>query len=288
MRDLNYQLKCLCQLNREGSYATQSNRERMLTLMADQLHALGYRGLSANSLKPKHVEALVNHWIAAGLSAGTLKNRMTVLRWWAHKVHRENVVARDNTFYGIPDRRFVADVSRAIAVDSSSLNRVKDEHVRMSLQLQQAFGLRREEAIKFQPVYADRGDHIVLKASWTKGGRAREVPIRDASQRAVLDRARALAKTGSLIPADRNYRQQLRIYERHTANAGLSKLHGLRHAYAQRRYQELTGMLSPAAGGPTARSLTPQQRAADREARLRISAELGHDRGQVTAVYLSR
>ncbi|MEE4108774.1 MAG: integrase, partial [Halieaceae bacterium] len=88
--------------------------------------------------------------------------------------------------------------------------------------------------------------------------------------------------------ANRNYRQQLRIYERHTANAGLSKLHGLRHAYAQRRYRELTGMLSPAAGGPTARALTPQQRAADRAARLTISSELGHERGQVTAVYLSR
>lgn len=41
----------------------------------------------------------------------------------------------------------------------------------MSLQLQQAFGLRREESIKFQPRYADRGDHIALKGSWTKGGR---------------------------------------------------------------------------------------------------------------------
>ena len=38
----------------------------------------------------------------------------------------------------------------------------------MSLELQQAFGLRREEAIKFIPSFADRGDHLVLKASWTK------------------------------------------------------------------------------------------------------------------------
>jgi integrase len=256
--------------------------------MADQLHALGYRGMSANSLKPKHVDALVKHWMSAGISAGTLKNRMSVLRWWAHKVHRENVVARDNAFYGIPDRRFVVDVSRATAVDMAALDRVKDDYVRLSLELQQAFGLRREEAIKFQPAYADRGDHIVLKASWTKGGRAREVPIRDTTQRAVLDRARVLAKTGSLIPADRNYRQQLKVYERHTANAGLSKLHGLRHAYAQRRYQELTGMTSPAAGGPTAQMLTQQQRQLDRVARLAISAELGHSRGQVTATYLGR
>ncbi|GAB3112559.1 hypothetical protein GCM10027217_41860 [Pseudomaricurvus hydrocarbonicus] len=34
--------------------------------------------------------------------------------------------------------------------------------------------------------------------------------------------------------------------------AGLSKLHGLRHAYAQERYRELTGWNAPANGGPAA------------------------------------
>ncbi len=42
---------------------------------------------------------------------------------------------------------------------------VRDPHVRMSLELQRAFGLRREEAIKFSPGYADKGDHLNLKAS---------------------------------------------------------------------------------------------------------------------------
>ena len=58
MRDLNYQLKQLCRRNRDGSYATQQNRERQLIPMADQLHELGYRAMNARSLKPKHVEAL--------------------------------------------------------------------------------------------------------------------------------------------------------------------------------------------------------------------------------------
>jgi hypothetical protein len=39
-----------------------------------------------------------------------------------------------------------------------------------------AFGLRREEAIKFSPSCADRGSRIVLKASTTKGGRPRADP----------------------------------------------------------------------------------------------------------------
>ena len=35
MRDLNYQLKLLCQRNRDGSFGTQRDRERVLTLIAD-------------------------------------------------------------------------------------------------------------------------------------------------------------------------------------------------------------------------------------------------------------
>jgi hypothetical protein len=82
--------------------------------------------------------------------------------------------------------------------------------------------------------------------------------------------------------------QQLRIYERHTASAGLSKLHGLRHDYAQRRYRELTGWPAPAAGGPTSKQLSAEQRALDHAARLTLSRELGHERTSVASVYVGR
>jgi hypothetical protein len=121
--------------------------------------------------------------------------------------------------------------------------------------------------------------------SWTKGGKARGIPVRTPEQRDVLDRAQRLDGGGSLIPSKRNYRQQLRVYERHTANAGLSKLHGLRHQYAQHRYEDLTGWKAPAAGGPPARTLSKEQRALDRETRLTISRELGHERPAVVVVY---
>jgi len=288
VRNLNHQLKQLCQRNRDGSFTTQRDRERVLTLIADQLHALGFRGMGARSLKPKHVDALVNHWQRADLSIGTIKNRLAMLRWWAEKVDRQNVMARSNAHYGVPDRVFSSGVSKARGVDLADLAQIHDPHVRMSLELQQAFGLRREEAIKFSPSFADGGDHVTLKDSWTKGGKARVIPIRTDAQRAVLDRAHRLVGRGSLIPPHRNYRQQLRIYERQTNAAGLSKLHGLRHAYAQARFEELTGFKAPAAGGPAHTDLTAAQRAADRHARMVISQELGHFREQITTVYCGR
>jgi len=288
MRDLNYQLKQLCQQCREGAYNTQANREHILTLVANELHALGYRGMTARSLKPKHIEALIKDWFAKGIAIGTIKNRMAAIRWWARKVNKQNVVARSNEHYGIPDRRFVTNKSKAKTVTGEQLAKVKDEHVRMSLELQQAFGLRREEAMKFQPSFADQGDHLVLKASWTKGGRERTIPVRTEAQRDVLNRARRLAGLGSLIPSNRNYREQMRIYEGNTCRAGLSKMHGLRHAYAQNRYEELTGWKAPAAGGPVTKDLTTEQRELDREVRLQISRELGHDREAVVSAYLGK
>jgi hypothetical protein len=181
-------------------------------------------------------------------------------------------------------RIFVADRSKARLLPLDQLERIEDEHARMSLRLQEAFGLRREEAIKFQPAYADQGNQLRLRPSWCKGGRAREIPTRTPEQRQLLRECHQLAGTGSLIPPERTYIEQRRVYERHAARAGLSKLHGLRHAYAQARYQELTGSSAPACGGPDSRQLTPQQRKADRRARLQISRELE----QITAVYLGR
>lgn len=286
MRDLNYQLKQLCQHNRDGSYSTRATREWILSRIANELRALGYRRMHSRSLKPKHVEALSAHWLALELGPGTIKNRMSAIRWWAEKIGKPNVVARRNAFYGIPDRSFLADKAKATNVTEADLSKVNDAHVRMSLRLQAAFGLRREEAIKFIPAYADRGHEIHLKATWTKGGKARVVPICNPRQREVLDEAHALAGKGSLIPSSKNYVAQLRVYERHTANAGLSKLHGLRHAYAQTRYAELTGWASTVAGGVSKRELSVEQQRVDQVARLQISRELGHEREAITRTYL--
>ena len=65
-------------------------------------------------------------------------------------------------------------------------------------------------------------------------------------------------------------------------------MHGLRHAYAQDRYEELTGWQCPAIGGPDRTVLSPEQKALDQEARLTVSQELGHERTQTVTAYSGR
>jgi len=289
MRDLNYSLKQLCRRNRDGSFATQADRERILDLIADQLYEMGFDHMDAHSLKPKHVEKLVERWLAEELAPGTIKNRMTQLRWWAEKIGKQNVVACTNAAYGIPDRVYVTNRSKAKALDVAQLAQIRDPYVRVSLRLQAELGLRRAESIKIIPKWADRGDKLVLKDSWCKGGREREIPILRLEQRQVIEEAKALANGKSLVaPGYAKYSDYLKHFRYECERVGIHGVHGHRHFYAQARHQELAGWTCAARGGPTRKQLTAKQREVDREVRLIISREMGHGRTQIVAVYCGR
>jgi hypothetical protein len=250
---------------------------------------MGFRGLRAQGLKPKHVEKLVARWLAEELSPGTVKNRMAVMRWAVQKLGKDNIVERTNAAYGIPDRVYVTNISKAKELGMEQLSSIRTPCARMSLRLQAAFGLRREASIKIVPAWADRGDTLVLKDSWNKGGRDIEIPIRTPEQRQLLNEAKALAKGKSLVaPGYATYYAYLKHFRYECGRVGIHAFHGHRHLYAQTRYQEMTGWPCPARGGPRFRQLAKQQKTIDRDARETISHEMGHGREQIAAVYLGR
>jgi len=288
MRDLNWEIKQLCEENVDGSYATQDGRAHTLSSFANVMHDKGLTRLTLRGIKPNHIDAFVADCQGRGLADSTMKTVMSHIRWMAEKIGKPNIVARTNDAYGIADRVYVTNESKARELTADELGKVTDPYCAMSLQLQAAFGLRREESLKIRPGQADRGDVLVLQASWCKGGRAREIPIRTEEQRQLLDAAKALANGGSLIPVDLSYKAHLRQFRTQCDRAGIRKAHGHRHQYAQSRYRELTGWACPAVGGPTAKQLSADQKRIDKKARLTISAELGHGRGAITSVYLGR
>ena len=275
----------ICRRNRDGSYSTRAKRYARLQRHADSLHELGFFHMHLDSLKAKHVTALVEHWIDAGCSAGTLQNYMSDLRWWAEKIGKTHILHPANSHYGIPHRA-KSTINKAQFLSEDVFRYIRSDYVRTSVRLQQAFGLRREESIKFRPSFADQGDYIRLKGSWTKGGRAREIPVVEDTQRQLLDRVHEFVGIGSLIPPHKQYKHQVNHYTACVAAAGLSNLHGLRHGYAQRRYLQLTGWYSPAAGGPKFSELSESEQTIDQKHRLAISRELGHNRIEITRVYL--
>lgn len=284
MNNLAMDLVRLCLHNRDGSLATQANRRRGLSAAAADLYQLGFRVPAATSLKPKHVTVLVDYWYGQGISTATIKNRVGWLRWWAEKVNKASVIPADNLELGIRDR---AGDQRNRAWTLPPALTMPDPRMTLSLRLMQEFGLRVEEALKIRPMAADRlGMTLALKGSWTKGGRPRDIPIRTLSQLALLGEAQKLVGSNSMIPPKDTFIRHRRRLEHETLKRGLTNLHGLRHAYAQRRYKDLTGWDCPKAGGPNPKTFTAEQQAQDKVARQAISHELGHARVAITVVYL--
>ncbi len=297
MNKLNYELKLMCKRNRDGSFATQHDRARHLRQTAKQLTQLGYKHMSASSLKPKHIAALLELWQSETsplthkpISIGTIKNRMSVLRWWAEKINKQNVIPRSNKELGIPDRCLVPKQNIAYSLASKRIDTLP-LHLQLSLRLQEHFGLRREESAKIIPWLAIRHDYLALESSWTKGGRERSIPIVTDEQRQLIkDLESYVGANGkaSLIPAHMSYRQYLSHRQHHMASIGIRRSHGLRHQYAQQRYIALTkGLLLPRRlGGPLVREMSEREKQLDRSARLIISNELGHSRIEITRTYL--
>ncbi len=283
---LKYQLKGVMMHNKDGSFETQKSRGQTLLLSAQQLKEGGYQRLERpTQLKQKHVNYLVSRWQSEGLAASTIKNRVSHLRWLAQKIEKPTIV-KSNEELGIEKRVFVTQENKATQLDGRE-QKIADERIKDALRLQEAFGLRREEALKFKPELAARDENQVqLQASWCKGGRARTIPIRNDEQRTLLEDIRSKYPTGSLIHSHMSYIDMRNKYDNAVKAVGLGKCHGLRHAYAQERYRELTGREPSVCGGLTRREMDSHQREQDFTVRLQISEELGHGRVDVVAQYI--
>lgn len=288
MKNLVYDFLQIAKHNKDGSFATQGNRRDMLALFAHQLIELGYKDLRARDWKGRHIHALFKRWKKEGIADSTIRNRLAVLRWLCEKLDRPHIMPRTNAPYKLEPRHSVAQESKAQILPEDTLGQIPDQYLQFSIQLQSLFGMRREEVLKVRLWEADQGDKLVLQPSWTKGRVGRSIPIRTPAQRALLDQIKAWlpSKASALIPPHRNYIQQRHRYDRLIKQAGLHNLHGLRHNYSQKRFEEETGFASPVAGGPHSKELTQKQREVNREARLKISRELGHNRSSISSTYI--
>ena len=95
-------------------------------MIARQLDDLGFKHMTHTSLKQKHIQALANRWQAEGITIGTIKNRMSVLRWWAEQIGKPNVVL-SNDAYGI-DKRETTKESKAQSLDQDKLKQINSPY----------------------------------------------------------------------------------------------------------------------------------------------------------------
>ncbi len=284
-KNLQRSLYQVLQTNHAGSFATRYDRQAILMRFAAELVDLGYKVKRIQNLQSKHISAMVKHWQDQKLNNGTIKNRLAAVRHLGLLMNKTAIVP-SNAALNVGKRQYQVTFNRAIV--NPDFSKISDPYIKASLDLIRVFGLRREEALKIKPHMADRGDRLELLPSWCKGNRARVIPITSDEQRHCLEQAKRIAGQfgNSLIPVGKNYIQQRWCYDKQVQAAGISNPHGLRHAYAQRRYKELTGWDPPINGGPSTKQLSANQKAIDHQARMILTEELGHSRKQIVKNYI--
>lgn len=284
--------------SRALSIKTQEYRAAKLCKAFKELRDGGFALQSPWSLKHKHVQHLVDTWIAAGQSGGTIENKLTYLRALAQWMGKTNLIGSlddyaDREALGLK-RSYVATEDKSWAAHGvDAVAKIEEiaqtcPYTAVQLKLQAAFGLRIEESFMLRPAEAARNPRMLAVTRGTKGGRPREVPVE--TKIGILEEAARLSNglTGSTVPADRTLSQWRDWYYYVLEKHGVTKRgmgitsHGLRHEYLQTLYKETTGVEAPI------------KRAGERpdpqlheEAMRRVVEAAGHSRLTKSGAYLS-
>jgi integrase len=262
----------------------------------EQLRKLGFRLEDPRHIAERHVQALVDHWLALKHSPATIQTKLSHLRVFAGWIDKPGLVKPAVEYVTDP-----AEVKRVYAAHTDASWTTKnvdpeaviahlrsfDPYVANQQLAQLRFGLRVKEAVMLRPWRADAGAALLVDDG-TKGGRPRVVPLHSQEQRDALNylKAQVRIRNGSLADPSLTLKQAMTRYYVVMRAAGITRKglgitsHGLRKEFANKTYFELTGVKSPVQGGP------PIDRVVDREARLRLVEHLGHARESVGAAYV--
>jgi integrase len=281
------------------SYATTDKRSDVLFSGFRELRALGYKLNDVRGFRETHLKALVSQWEHNGQSPATIQNKISVFRTFSEWIGKAGMVRASE--------QYVADLANArrssIAQEDKSWSakgvdipakleavKVVDARVGLQLELQATFGLRAKEAMVLKPHLADKGTYLAVSHG-TKGGRDRVVPIDTPAKRELIDQAKTLAasKLASTSDPAKTLAQVRNHYYQVLRQCGITRAegitsHGLRHEYANAKYQALTGQASPVRGGAAG----AVSRGDDKFARQGIAEDLGHSRESITTHYLGR
>lgn len=282
------------------SVHTQYDRGLIIRMAFAQLWHMGVRLPSPRNLGNRHIFMLMERWDQEGVTVKVLHTRISYLRTFARWIGKDGMVKDVRDYLPERDltRRAAAKVNRAweangvIPQEVISRARALDERLALMLSMQDAFALRMKESIEMRPAYCLAESGKVLEIyEGTKGGRLRRVDIDSAYKREVFDCALRLAATGRdgrIRWPNRTWKQARRYYyyllaEKLGVNIkemGVSS-HGLRHQYAQDKYQDVSGQPPPISGVDPSQ-VDPEKH---REASIQVARDLGHGRAQVSNNY---
>ncbi|HCY61912.1 MAG TPA: hypothetical protein DHV59_03550 [Oxalobacteraceae bacterium] len=310
------------------SHRTQAARAGALFVTFKLLRALKFQ-LDPHNLGGNHVRHLLWYWtcdpriaklctqhavpmLAKPHSAAYLQFLASTLNTYAQWIGKPGLILPPKA-YGIDPalfaRAYVAQHDKSWTSQDIEIPQLLarvariDERVAIMLELVWRTGLRRKEAVMFQPhravvpaglvpVDGPAAEEYIACLSierGTKGGRLRLIPLVSDAQRDVIERARRYAPypNSYLGHPGKTLLQSLDRYKNVVRQAGISKKelgitgHGLRHQFAGDKYFDLTKVACPVRGGDPLQDPELLDRAL-----FIVSQQLGHNRTAISQAYL--
>ena len=279
------QLDKLARHNRQGSFRTKDRyyqaMKRFCAYLADE-----YRLQKLTNISGKHLTSYVLWMQENGKAASTIKTDLAAIRFFHDKMsdpkyhlpgNDELAVELEQRCFGGTDRtwsnvEFNKMLGRAMVAD-------RWDYI-LALYLARYAGLRIHECFRIDTAIAEealRKNAITIKG---KGGKIRTVPINEQITIAMREQLKRTKRGHKLLVpddmhTDRAINQlQFFIYSnredfQEDANRPLT-VHGLRHTYAAEKYMELI-----------------QTGTSALDAHFEVSRLLGHERADVTNIYLA-
>ena len=282
------QLDKLARHNRQGSFRTKDRYYEAVKRFCAYL-AVHYHLQKLENISGKHLVSYVLYLQEQGKSASTIKTDLSAIRFFHDKMSHPRYtlprneklgVALERRRFGQQDRTWTNSefgklIGRAMAEE-------REDYI-LALYLARYAGLRIHECFRMDTAAAERALRENALTVKGKGGKIRIVPIEDDRITMMLERLLYKTERGHKllvpdgIPTDRAISGMQQFILRHrdticdpTVPGRRITFHGLRHTYAAEKYTSLVD------GG-----MTPL------DAHFTVSRLLGHERPDVTDIYLA-
>ncbi|MDD2701055.1 MAG: integrase domain-containing protein [Sideroxydans sp.] len=306
-KKLNNEIEVLLQMHKDLAahkekkvgQGTQDKRRTVIKGFFADARKLKFKIESVHSLKEKHLHAVFRHLESQGQSPSTIQNKISIMRVFCEWIGKPGMVR--NSAHYVDDK---ASVTRTMVAredkswDAKGVDieeilekvRAKDQFVAIELELCLGFGLRVKEAMMLRPLACrdGSGEYIHVREG-TKGDRPRVVPIENAVQRKLLDRAVEIMdkKTGFLGGRGKTLAQKRNRFYYVLKSCGVTlseqdiSAHGLRHQYMQESFRVMLGIDPPVKGGDLS-ELDPDE---FHVASQKLMERAGHTRVAIGASY---
>ena len=281
------QLDKLARHNRQGSFRTKDRYYEAVKRFCAYL-ATYYHLQKLENISGKHLVSYVLYLQAQGKSASTIKTDLSAIRFFHDKMSHPRYTLPDNEELGVAlERRRFGQQDRTWTnpefgkLIGRAMAEERQDYI-LALYLARYAGLRIHECFRMDTAAAERALRENALTVKGKGGKVRIVPIEDDRITMMLQQLLEKTERGHKllvpddVPTDRAINAlELFIYRyrNEICDEGSDRrltFHGLRHTYAAEKYIRLTeGGMSPI------------------DAHYAVSRLLGHERADVTDIYLA-